>query len=317
MNSKPETRNSKLETRNCYLTRYSLVCEGAAGDAELVKDAKGAEGFEGLFLAGEEAGVAVEQQGGLGGVFPKKFDAKMADAEPLQVGKIFGGGLGFGVEKRVAATDVGDEGMRFAFAPTGGAAGIEEIDLVLFAGAAAVVEVFAVGEGVGEDAVLHVKHGHVLVEDGFEFRGIEAAEEGGELGPVEVVAGDDAREAGVGENFRGEFVGDVEGVVADEGKVRGVVLVVVDGAEAADEEGVGIAVGDLFEEAFFAGLDDAQGGEGDFYIGRAAACDGFGIAADVFEIGVDRAGFEGRVVCEDGVELVESSDEDVEGKAEV
>jgi hypothetical protein len=45
---------------------------------------------------------------------------------------------------------------------------------------------------VGEDAVLHVEHGHVLVDDDFKVRGVDALEEGAELLPVEVVGGDQA-----------------------------------------------------------------------------------------------------------------------------
>ena len=205
--------------------------EGSAGDAELVEDAEGAEGFGRFFFSGEEVGVAVEKARGFGGVFAEEFDAEMADAELLQVGEILGGGLGFGVEEGVAAADVGDKRVRFPVASVCCAAGVDEVDFVFFAGAAAVVEIFSVGEGVGEDAVLHVEHGHVLMEDGFEFGGIEAAEQGRKLRPVEIVAGDDADEAappGVSEDSGGEFVGDVEGVVADEGEVRGVVVVVVE-----------------------------------------------------------------------------------------
>ena len=74
---------------------------------------------------------------------------------------------------------------------------------------------------MGEDAVLHVEHGHVLMDDALEAGGIEAGEEGGKLRPVEIVAGDHAEEAGVGEKIGGEFVGDVQGVIADERNFRG------------------------------------------------------------------------------------------------
>jgi hypothetical protein len=73
-----------------------------------------------------------------------------------------------------------------------------------------------------------------------------------------------------------------------------------------------VIVGDLAEEAFFGGLDDAEGGEGDgddFFAGER---DGVFVAADVFEVAVDEGGrFEMRV--EDGAELREGAGEEGEG----
>ena len=85
--------------------------------------------------------------------------------------------MGLGVEDGVAAADVGDERVRLADA-------VAEVELMVVAGAAARAVIFSVREGVGEDAVLHVEHGHVLVNDHFEKIGVDAGEEGAKLVPV-------------------------------------------------------------------------------------------------------------------------------------
>ena len=94
-----------------------------------------------------------------------------------------------GIEDSVAAADIGDERMRLADA-------VAQVELVVVAGAAAGAVVFSVGQRVGEDAVLHVEHGHVLVDDHFEKCGIDAGEQGAELIPIQIVRRDEALEAG-------------------------------------------------------------------------------------------------------------------------
>ena len=279
--------------------------EGAAGDAELIEDAEGAQGFDGGFFAGEKAGVAIHDARRFGTVFAEEFDAEIAYAEFEHFGQVFGPGLGDGVVDGIATADIGDEGMGFADA-------VAEIDLVVFAGASAVTESCASAEGVGKDAVLHVEHGYVLMKDAFEESGIDAGEHGGELGPVEIVAGDHADEALPGEDGGGEFVGDVEGIVANLRDVGADFVVEADGGEATDEKGVGIAVADLLEETFFARFDDAEGDEGDGHVGGATTGDGLWVTADVFEVDVDHGGASGAGMGKYGVELIEGAKEDVQ-----
>lgn len=144
-----------------------------------------------------------------------------------------------------------------------------------------------------EDAVIHVEHRHILVNDNFEAGGIEAVEHGGELRPVEVVGGGQACQAGAGEEVSGEFVGDVEGVIADQGEVRGFFLIEAEGGEVADQQGVGVGVEELGEAPplFFAGLEDSERGEGDGEAGVAAALDSGGVVLGGFEVEVDHADF--------------------------
>ena len=75
-----------------------------------------------------------------------------------------GTGLGPGVKHRVAATDIGSNGMRFPDA-------VADCNSVMVAGAAAGEMVFALGEKSGEDAVFHMKHRDVLVKGEFEPSG--------------------------------------------------------------------------------------------------------------------------------------------------
>ena len=120
-----------------------------------------------MVLAGDEARILGEKGVGFFFRFPEEFEAEGLKAEFLHAREILGGALGLGVEDGVAAADVGDEGVRLADA-------VAEVELMAIAGAAAGAVVFSVRERVGEDAVLHVEHGHVLVDDGFEEARIDA-----------------------------------------------------------------------------------------------------------------------------------------------
>ena len=204
-------------------------------------------------FAAEEALVLRDRADDLVGGFVDELDAEAAGAEGEEAVEVFGAGLGAVVVDSVAAAGVGLE-REF------GAGAVLEADLVFFAGAAAVVVVFAGGEEGAEDAVLHVKHGHVLMDGEVEPRRGRGGEEGFELDDVEIVAGGDAFESVAGNKILGgERVGDVEGevpafaVVGEEGEV-----VVV-----ADEVAVSLARADLFQDPFFAGFGDAGRGDPD------------------------------------------------------
>lgn len=282
--------------------------EGAAGDAELVEDAEFApDGFSGLF-SGDGAGVAIEESFDFARVFAEEFDAEVAEAEFQHAGDVFGGGLSHRVVEGIAAADVGEEGVKFATT-------VAEFDLMMFAGAAAIAVVLAVREGGGEDAVFHVEHGHVLVDDLLEPCGGEPLEQGLELFPVEVVAGDLTGEALSVEEGGGEFVGDVEGIVADELDFGVVLFEVGEAGEVADEDDVGGVTGDLAHPTFFEGFGDADGGEADADGGFAGQLHGGFVAADVFEIAIDGGGA-GEVVrggpVEEALKLFEAADEDIE-----
>ena len=72
--------------------------------------------------------------------------------------------------------------------------------------------------------------------------------------------------------------------------MRSLFFVEAQRGQIADEDGIGSVVGDLLEESFLGGFDDAEGGEGDGLIGIARELHGFFVAADVFEVGIDEGG---------------------------
>lgn len=79
----------------------------------------------------------------------EQLDAEVADAEFLHLRQVAQRRLRLAVVERVAAACVGDERMRLAER-------VLEIDRMRFARPAAVAEVFAFGQRVREDAMLHV-----------------------------------------------------------------------------------------------------------------------------------------------------------------
>jgi hypothetical protein len=112
----------------------------------------------------------------------------MAHAQRQHPLHVFRASLGQRVEDRIAAADVGEDGVAAAVE-------VAEFDAVGFAGAAAVLEGGAGGEEAAEDAVFGVEDGEVLVGDGFEGGAAECEGELGDLIGVEVVGGGDAEEA--------------------------------------------------------------------------------------------------------------------------
>ncbi len=155
-------------------------------------------------LVGEELLVGGEDFGGLGGVFFEEFDAVAAEAGGVELGVEVGSGLGLVIEEGVAAADVGFEGVVNAHAVAQG-------DAVFFTGATAVGEVGAGGEEGGEGTVLHVKHGHVLVQGDLEPGGVGGGEEGEDLLEIEVVGEGQLFERGFAfEEGGGDVIGDVK-----------------------------------------------------------------------------------------------------------
>ena len=122
---------------------------------------------------------------------------------------------------------------------------VAEIDLMRIARPSAIPKILAVAQRVREHAMLHVKHRHVLMDDGFKTGRREALQHRGELLPVEIVAGDHAGDAVLFKNGGGYFIGDVQGVIRDEGNLRRVLLEEREAGKVADEDRIGLAIGDL------------------------------------------------------------------------
>ncbi len=106
-------------------------------------------------------GVGVEDVEGFVWGFVEEIDAEVGEACGAEIGEVAGAGLGDGIEERVAAAGVCFERVFHADA-------VAEGDLMVIAGSAAVEEGGARGHEGGEDTVLHMEHGHVLVEDELE-----------------------------------------------------------------------------------------------------------------------------------------------------
>ena len=79
------------------------------------------------------------------------------------MGQVRGARLGSRVKYGVAATDIGPDGMRFSDAVADG-------DSVMVARAPAGEVIFSLRQESGKDAVLHMKHGDVLVKGEFKPR---------------------------------------------------------------------------------------------------------------------------------------------------
>ena len=90
-----------------------------------------------------------------------------------------------------------------------------------------------------EDAVLHVKHRHVLVDDDLEQIRARSGDHRRELLPVQIVARHHPHESRVGEDLRGELVGDVERVIADLRQIRSAFAIETNGREIPDEHASG------------------------------------------------------------------------------
>ncbi len=110
----------------------------------------GGEGSGEQFLIGADGGVGFCRR------FVEKLDPIVFEAGVEEVLEKAGTCLGPAIEKGVAATDICLETVKLADA-------IAEVDGMLFTGAAAVSVICAGGEEGANDAMLHVKHGHVLM----------------------------------------------------------------------------------------------------------------------------------------------------------
>ena len=93
---------------------------------------------------------------------------------------------------------------------------IDHADFLRLAGTPAVAEVLPVGEEGAKDAVLHVEHGHVLVQDDLEPVGMPRPKHSQQLGDVQVGRSRDGLQIEpLQEPCRRERIGDVEAEVSD------------------------------------------------------------------------------------------------------
>ena len=147
--------------------------------------------------------------------FVEKLQPKVPHSVGEQIGNNLRPALRHCVEKRIPTADVGLERMLDLQA-------VAELDVVCVARTAAVGLVGARGKDRAEDAVLHVKHGHVLVDDDFQRGQIQArrrnaAHQVEQLLAIEIVRRCDASGSPLAEKAGGQFAGAVERKIGDDG----------------------------------------------------------------------------------------------------
>ena len=189
----------------------------------------------------------------------KQLDAIVAQAGGTELRKIPGTRLGDRIEEGIAASDIGSEGVLHSDT-------IPEMDTVAVAGSTAVGVILALGEEGGKDAVLHVKHGHVLVDRQLKPLGWCRLEEIKYLGDIQVVADGHPVKSPIHrfvlrhEEPRRQRIGHVEGEVTHHSE-RGA-REVSDGTQVPNQDTIWRSIRDQLEESLLGGLlgTGAQGG---------------------------------------------------------
>ena len=195
-------------------------------------------------------------------------------------GQEFRRGLGHRVVERVAAADVGLQRMLRPHA-------ITQLDVVVVARAAAVGAVGTRRQKGTVDAVLHVKHGDLLMDYHFQPVRRNRVQKIGKLADIEVVGSRHPRGASVLEQLNGKRVGRVEREVGDEGNSS--LGAEVKAPRVADEDAIGTELGQVSKQVGLTGLLDAGRGQVDRRTTAPGGGDGAGVFLDVLIIGVDGA----------------------------
>ena len=172
----------------------------------------GAAKFRGKFVTGRASAdyglKSLEHLAHLLARFMHKFQTEMADSGLFPRVQVAAGFLGLRAENSVAATHVGQHGMRPAF-------GVLELDAMLFARAAAVAIAGTLRQETAEDAVLGVKHRQMLIGDSLDIPGADTERKSRDLRGVQIVGRSHTIEAEIQEQFGADGVGHVETKVAD------------------------------------------------------------------------------------------------------
>src|SRR5262245_6493247 len=138
----------------------------------------------------------------------------MASAEIVKAVEKLGAGLGLRIENGISAAGIGFERMLCPDAVT-------QADIVLVAGAATIPVISSIGKKGTKDAMLHVKHGHMLMKGDFEPFGWRGAQQFGQLLGVQVIGSGKAFQAVPSfEVIRAEWIGDVQGEIGDAARSR-------------------------------------------------------------------------------------------------
>src|SRR5689334_12390645 len=133
-----------------------LARELAPRDAKLIQQLELAPELSARDLAAKQLAVLFNGLCDLAGSLVQELQPKMAHAELQHPGDILRAGLGESVEHGVAAPDIGFDRML-------GADPVPQLHIMPVTRPSTVGVVGALGKKRAEEAMLHVKHGHVLV----------------------------------------------------------------------------------------------------------------------------------------------------------
>ena len=125
--------------------------------------------------------VGAKDVAALGGIFFQELDSEVTETGGTEFLEISGACLRDGVEEGIPAADIGAEWVLHSDT-------VAQVDTMGLAGTAAVGVILAFGKEGGEDAVLHVKHRHVLMDrelEPFRRSGLQKIKH---LGHIQVVA---------------------------------------------------------------------------------------------------------------------------------
>src|SRR5262245_57381811 len=103
------------------------------------------------------------------------------------------------------------------------------------------------------------------MDNALESGRIESRDHRRKLPPAQVITGNHADQTRIVEDARRQLVGNVKRIVADLRELRGDLAIETDGGEVANEERIGQAVEDLFQQPVLVGLDDSKCRQRDRY----------------------------------------------------
>ena len=147
--------------------------------------------------------VGAEDVSGLCRILFQQLDSEVAETGGTEFLEVAGACLGDGVEEGVPAADIGAEGMLHPDT-------VAQVNTMGLARTAAVGVILSAGEESREDAVLHVKHRHVLMERELEPLGRSRFEQVEHLSHVQVIADGHAVQALLNEKLGRERIGDIQ-----------------------------------------------------------------------------------------------------------
>src|ERR1035437_36078 len=287
------TAGALSQTRHCQANlkadqglkalRTCLNADLAPRNAELIQQLQLPPELRAGDLAAQQLAVSRNSLRRLVGGFVQELDPEMPHAQGQHARDIIRARLGQRIEDGVAAAGIRLDRVLRAHA-------VAQLQIVLVAGPAAVRVVRAAGEKSAEDAMLHVKHGHMLVNGDLEPLRRRSLQKRLKLCEVQIVGGREALPAElVLEIISRKPVGDVERIVANAAVVREEAQMVV----VADEVPIRLAGSDLLERPLLAHLEYPRRRDEAFGLGSAErrvveASDRLAILLWVLEFTVER-----------------------------